>query len=212
MTEQEQDFERLFSAEFRAYLAVNVRHPDAQAVARRAMSATPRRRARTMTALAGFATIGLTLAVALAIFVVRLGPQLPGAGSSGHGSAATSQDSVSVAPTAPRLPDLTELPPVGNLLASASGIGKQTLSLPALEPGWQKVTIRFACTGGPNVAIRLTDASGALLMGVAGCNGSGRYGASFTNAVAARDGIRLDGGIVVHVTPADAWVIAVWAE
>jgi hypothetical protein len=112
----------------------------------------------------------------------------------------------------PALAKLTESPPPGTLLKSASGTGEREVTFGALGTEWHKVTIRFACTGDPDTAVRVTDLSGGWLMSVSGCDGWGRYGVSLTNAVAAKSGIHLDGGIRVDAGTAASWVIAVWVE
>jgi hypothetical protein len=105
-------------------------------------------------------------------------------------------------PTSVAMPDLTALPPVGDLLVSTRGMGAGAVALSALAER-SKITVRFACSG--NNSARLADDSDALVMGVSACDGTTVYATSFT-------GTASDRVLRIQVEPGVSWVVAVWSS
>lgn len=114
----------------------------------------------------------------------------PGAGSS------------EVAATPPPLVGLTgDVPPPGNLVVQASGIGNGRITIPA-DGSASRISLRISCSGPGQVNITK---DGETLLNLTGCSPVAAYGTELELA-------KSPYSVLVNAQPATSWRVGVWVK
>jgi hypothetical protein len=90
-----------------------------------------------------------------------------------------------------------------DLLVAVAGQGTRKFSLPALAAGRSRATLKMTCHGSGTATV--INASGGLVLHIAGCSGRAVYGVSWTST-------SKDKTLKLMADARCSWQLAVWAE